>query len=165
MAAPLVALYGRNARLIYGTSLELEADSYSLQVDAPTVEITNISIYQNQVDWPIEQARLTPLIPTMISLAGQKRRYMEFGTPGQVAFGGMRRAKISLTGICTYQESTPHVGNYVRILLSHGAAFGTFGTVTVPAIISQFSLEQNVKGYMRWSCSADSNGDFDITQV
>lgn len=165
MSSPLPALYGRNARLIYGTTLELEADTYSLQIDAPTVETTNISIYQSQVDWPIEQARLTPLIPTMISLAGQKRRYMEFGTPGQVTYGGMRRAKISMTGICTYQESTPHVGNYVRILLTHSAAFGTFGVVTVPAIISQFTLDQSVRGYMKWSCSADSNGDFDITQV
>lgn len=165
MAAPLAALYGRNARLVYGTSLELEADSYTLQIDAPTVDTTNISIYQEQVDWPIQLARLTPLIPTMTNLAGQKRRYMEFGTPQQVTFGGMRRAKISMTGICTYEYATPHTGNYVRILLTHGVAFGTSGVVTVPAIISQFTIDQNVKGYMKWSCSADSTGDFDITQI
>lgn len=165
MFAPIPALYGRNARLVYGTSLEIDADSYSMQIDAPTIDTTNISIYNNQVDWPTEQARLTPLIPTMISLAGQKRRYMEFGTPGQVTYGGVRRAKISMSGFCTTQESTPHVGNYVRILLSHSALLGGFGVVTVPAIISQFTIEQNVRGYMRWSCAAESNGDFDITQV
>jgi hypothetical protein len=70
-----------------------------------------------------------------------------------------------MTGICTVQSSTPHIGNYVRILLSHPASFGTAGVVTVPAIVSQFTIEQTVRGYMRWSCSADSTGDFDVTQV
>lgn len=165
MSAPLVALYGRNARLVYGSTLELEADSYSLQVDAPTVDTTNISIYGGQVNWPIEQARINPLIPVMTSLVGDKRRFMDYGTPGQVTFGGVRRAKVSLTGICTAQTSTPHVGNYVKILLTHLALYGTSGTITVPAIISQFTIEQTVRGYMKWSCSADSQGDFDVTQV
>lgn len=165
MSAPLVALYGRNARLVYGSTLELEADSYSLQIDAPTVDTTNISIYNNLVDWPYESARLNPNNPAVTSLAGDKLRFMEFGTPGQVTFGGVRRAKVSLTGICTAQTSTPHVGNYVKILLTHLALYGTSGTITVPAIISQFTIEQTVRGYMKWSCSADSQGDFDVTQV
>jgi len=165
MSAPLIALYGRNARLIYGATLELEADSFSLTVDAPTVDTTNISIYGGQIDWPYDQVRLNPLVPLMASIPGDKRRFMEFGTPGQVTFGGVRRGKVSLTGICTVQASTPHVGNYVRILLSHSAIYGTAGVVTVPAIVSQFTIEQNVRGYMRWSCSADTQGDFDITQT
>ena len=165
MAAPLVALYGRNARLVYGTTLELEADSYSLVIDAPTIDTTNISVYGGQVDWPIELARLTPLVPVMTGLAGDKRRFMDYGTPQQVTYGGVRRGRVSLTGICTSQTSTPHVGNYVRLLLSHAASLGSAGVVTVPAIVSQFTIEQTVRGYMRWSCSADSTGDFDVTQV
>jgi hypothetical protein len=163
--APQAALYGRNARLIYGLSLQIEADSYSLQVSAPTVDTTNISIYGGQIDWPYDQVRLNPLVPLMAPIPGDKRRFMEFGTPGQVTFGGVRRAKVTLSGICTAESRTPHVGNFVRILLTHDAIYGSNGIVTIPAIITDFTLEQSVRGYMRWNCAGESTGDFDVTQI
>ena len=162
---PLPALYGNVAKLVYGIERQLECDSYQLTVTAPTVEITNISIYGGLTGWPSGGARLTPFIPVMDDLVGSQRRYMEFGTPQQLAFGGIRRGKVSLTGICTFQSSTPHVGNYVRILLTHAVALGYTGVITVPSIVTEFTINQNVNGYMRWTCLADSQGDFDLTQV
>ena len=90
---------------------------------------------------------------------------MEFGTPGIVTFGGVRRAKVSLNGFCTAESHTPHVGNYVRILLTHSNIYGSNGSVTIPAIITEFTIEQTVRGYMKWTCIGESTGDFDVTQV
>lgn len=165
MSSPQAALYGRNAILIYGGSLQIEADSYSLQISAPVVDTTNISVYGGQIGWPYDQVRLNPNIPLMAPIPGDKRRFMEFGTPGGITFGGVRRAKVSLTGICTMESHTPHVGNYVRILLTHSNIYGGNGMVTVPAIITDFTLEQNIRGYMRCNCTGESTGDFDVTQI
>lgn len=165
MSSPLPAFYGRNAILKYGTTLQLEVDTYRLSISAPLVDTTNISVYEGKVDWPYDQARTNPLIPTMTDLAGTKRRYMEFGTPGQVTFGGLRRGKVSLNGICNVQEHTPHIGNFARLLLTHDSSFGTFGVITIYVIVSDFSIEQQVKDYMRWTMEAETNGDFDITPV
>jgi len=35
----------------------------------------------------------------------------------------------------------------------------------VPSIVTEFTINQNVNGYMRWTCIAESHGDFDLTQV
>ena len=161
--AALPALYGKNAIIRYGSTLELEADSYRLNVSAPTVDTTNITIYSGNIG-PVSRS-VNPLNPTLESLVGdQRKRFAEFGTPQQMTYGGIRRGKIDLSGICSTQNKCPHIGNYVRILLTHSNAFGNTGVITVVAIVTDFNINQSVKDYMRWTLSADTTGDFDITQ-
>ena len=161
--AALPALYGKNAIIRYGSTLELEADSYRLNVSAPTVDTTNITIYNTLKG--LGSRPNNALTPTLTSLAGdQQKRFEEFGTPQQMTFGGIRRGKIDLSGICSTQDKCPHIGNYVRILLTHSNAFGNTGVITVIAIVVDFNINQSVKDYMRWTLSADTTGDFDITQ-
>lgn len=159
--AALPALYGKYAIVRYGSTLELEADSYRLNISAPTVDTTNITIYSEarKMERPVN-----PLKPELTSLAGDKNRFGEFGAPQQMTFGGIRRGKIDLSGICSIQANCPHIGNYARILLTHPAQFGATGTLTCNVIVTDFNINQTVRDYMRWTLSADTTEDFDVTQ-
>jgi hypothetical protein len=169
-------LVGRLAVLEYGGDgdvvapvCQLHADTYQIQITSPTIDITNISIYFKQgltIPWvpPVKD----PKAPEMQQFADNlKKRYQQYGTPGQVVSSNLRRARISIGGFCYSQESTPHIGNHAYVVLTRRTQFNvgdTVGRVRIKGIVSDFSIDQTIRGAMKWSCQLDSDEDFDVTQ-
>lgn len=169
-----VHLVGRLAIVEYGgdplselISLSLPIETYQIQGSGPSVDITNISTYlRPNFTLPWLPVNKKPDEPSMDQFLNKEQdRWRNYGAPAQTIYGNIRKARVTLGGIATYQSQTPHIGNYAHVTLNRRSQFQpvTAGLITMTGWVVDFTIEQQIRGVMKWSCQVDSDGDFDVT--
>lgn len=167
-------LVGRLAVIEYGgdplnetIGIALPVETCQFQFSGPSIDITNISTYlRPDFTMPWQPVLKDPTEPAMDQFLNKPQdRWRQYGAPAQTIYGNIRKGRVTLGGIATYQSQTPHIGNYVYVTLNRRSQFQpvTAGLLTFTGWVVDFSIDQQIRGVMKWSCQVDSDGDFDVT--
>lgn len=148
---------GKYAVVEYGNRL-LNASSFSVNINAPTIDITNISVYEPlQVRLPNRRndptGNLIPLDPQNKAVY-----YANAGAPAQTIFGGKRTYKLNVSGFVYLGFGTtylPTIGDFVKIVITDDAPNPEQTIFELYCIVTDFTYSNDVRGYATWSMSAD----------
>lgn len=176
---------GAHGLVYYGDTL-LYADKWTVQMASDTIDISNISVYKETVLLPLPEDSLGQTgdqtqpfpdnqpdtnLPYQSKAAAPNnlaRKQSQYGTARLNLAGGMRQANITVSGICaTYNEEEeenylPRINNYVWLQFSNDLNINKTLFNFPKCVVKEVNWDFDVKGYMRWTLSAVSTGEFDV---
>lgn len=156
------AFAGRYARVVYGAQT-IEATRWRLSLAGNVIDTTDLSVFRGEVDQPFWLGRQNPVYPPS-GFYSQGYDFVHYGTPRLLTYGGIRQGSLELSGICTVDSRTPHLGTLVQILLSNSYTPG-FGDRVFTGLVGRFETANGVREFLSWSSTIESSDAFDVSYL